>query len=371
VNKRAIAILGAIFILIIATLGFLIYNRTKNAEPEVAVIPIVEEPNTEPPDSPAEPSGRAIRLSDEAVVSPVLFFQGNGISYFNSSGQLFQTDLQITDTSVLLSNKRELPIVLKPGISRILWPQAGNSFIAEFDAAGKKTWSYYDSARGLYVDLPGQISTIDWMPTGDKIMYVWVNNGKANLSLANPDASGFQTLTDFFVLDNIIDVSPDGKNVLFYRNQTSDSTKNAINMVSADGKNFSSAVKDGYNRGTLWSPDSKKFLFSRRDPATLKYELWVADVTTGEVRDLGFTTTEQKAVWSKDGQVIYAAVPKTGTAGEGLTQDNIYRLNVSTMDKTELDPGTAVDARDLFLSGSENILFFRNAQDNSLYYIKL
>jgi hypothetical protein len=371
VNKRAIAILGAIFVLIVGGLGFLIYQRN-TSEPETPTAPVITEEPEQPevPQEPEQPAGRAVKLSDDAVVTPILFYQGNGISYFDSTGRLFQTDLQVTDSNVLLSNKRELTIALKPSISKILWPQAGNNLIAEINA-GNKTWSFYDSSKAAYVDLPTQISSVDWLPSGDKIAYVWVENGQATLNISNPDASGYKTLTTFWEADNVIDVSPDGQIIAFHRTQTADPSKNVISTVSIDGKTFKDVVTDGYNQGISWSPDSKKLLFTKRDNSSLKYNLWVADVVTGEVRNLGFATSVEKVVWAKDGRNIYAAVPVSGTAGSGLTEDSFFKMDVTTLQKSEIQPGVAVDGRDLFLSSSENILFFRNAQDNALYYISL
>lgn len=375
-NKRAIAILGAIFILIVGTLGFLIYSRSKtNNETTIAdtETPIIETPVFEDPfDLPEEPTGGAVRLTDagDPVVSPILFFQGNGISYFNSQGQLFQTDLQVTGGSALLSNKRELSIALKPSISKILWPLAGNSFIAEFNSASKPSWSFYDSGAASYIDLPQQVYSLDWMPSGDKIMFVWVDaNGGATLNIANPDTSGYETLTDLYEPDNVISVAPNGQNILFYRTQNSDNTRNTINMVSADGKVFASIVKDGYNTGVLWSPDSTKFLFTKRDPGTQKFGLWMANVATGEIKNLNVYTSTAKAVWSKDGQTVYAGVPTTGMAGQGLTEDAIYKISVATAQSQQFTTGVAVDAQSLFLSSDEALLFFKNAQDNALYYI--
>ncbi len=370
-NKRAIAILGGIFILIVATLGFLIYTKTKKTTPveeTVVETPVVEEtPATEVP--PAEPTSQAVRLTDDAVVSPVLFYQGNGISYFNSNGQLFQTDLQVSDGSALLSNKRELSIANKTGINRILWPQAGNGFIAETGSASKPWYNFYDSVKASYVELPEQMYSVDWMPSGDKIMYVWVDvNGKASLNISNPDGTGFQTVTNFWESDNIIKVSPDGRNVLFYRNQTIDNSKNTIEMVSSDGKTFTTVVKDGYNTGVLWSPDSRKFLFTKRD-SNGKFGLWVADIATGEVRDLNVSTSVNKVVWTKDSSAVFAGVPTTNSSSQSLTQDSIFKISISDSQQTEIAPGIPVDVENLFLSSDEGILFFRNAQDNSLYYI--
>ncbi len=374
-NKRAIAILGAIFILIVGTLGFLIYSRSKsndttNTNVNTETPPVVEETPADPDPEPETPAGTAVRLTDDAVVSPILFYTGIGISYFNAQGQLFQTDLDVKDSTALLSNKRELSIALKSGISKIIWPRAGNSFIARLGTTSNPTWSYYDSSKATYTDIPSQVYSLDWMPNGDKIVFVWVDSsGNATLNISNPDTTEYQTLTDLYEPDNVISVSPNGANILFYRTQTIDSTTNKINMVSADGKTFTSIVKDGYNTGVLWSPDSKKFLFTKRESGTQNFGLWVADISTGEVRNLNVYTSVNKALWSKDGMSVYVGDPSSGTVGQGLTQDRILKITVSSGETKEYNPGIAVDAQDLFLSSDESVLFFRNAQDNALYYI--
>ncbi len=377
-NKKAIAILGAIFLLIIGTLGYLIFRRSQESEPETDIV-VVTEPEPESgsssgsttPTGGSQSSGRAVKLSDDQVITPVLFFKGTGISYFNRQGQLFQTDLQTSGSTVLLSNKRELAIALKTNISRVLWPTLGNNFIAEFNTAGKKAWSLYDSSKAAYVDIPAQVYSLDWMPGGDKIMFVWVDaNNKATLNISNADTSGYQTLTDFYEPDNVISVAPDGKNILFYRVQTADQTTNTINMVSADGKTFRSMVKDGYNKGVKWSPDSTKFVFNKRDTSG-KLGLWIANVNSGEVRSLGVNTSVGKIVWTKDSVSIYAAVPTKGIADESLTEDSIFKIDTTSLDKQEINPGSGIDGQDLFMNLTEDTLFFRNNQNQALYYLLL
>jgi len=128
-------------------------------------------------------------------------------------------------------------------------------------------------------------------------------------------------------------------------------------------------VSDGYNLGVKWSPDSSKFVFGRRDSQTQSYQLWVADIVTGAVKNLNVNTIPEKTVWSNSGNYLYTGVPTTGSAGNGLTEDSITKINAVSGDKTEFAPGVVVDAQDLFLDNTENILFFKNAQDQSLYYI--
>lgn len=382
-NKKAIAILGGIFILIVATLGVIIYLRsTSDSEEQVIVkdpttvvdedpidFPEFEEPEPAPTPS---PSGQATKLTDDSVLSPALFFQGNGIAYFNRNGQLFRTDMTVDGGTVLLSNKIELTVPPKSGINKVLWPAIGNSYITESGLGLAKQWSYYNPETGQYVDIPAQVKSLSWMPTGDKIMFVWVDaNGNATLNIANPDTTGYQALTELDDNDIVINTSPDGQTVAFHRTQTTNQAENGIFTVSSDGKNWNTITREGYNRGMLWSPDSRKLLFTKRDTSTQKYNLWYADLTTGQTRNLGVTTSETKAVWTKDSQNIIVAVPVSGVAGEGVTSDTIYKINVATATQTQYSPGSGVDAQELFLSLDESIVFFRNAQDGYLYYLAL
>ncbi len=372
-NKKAIAILGGIFILIVGTLGFIIWSRSsKDDTTPTEETPIVVEEPTEVEEDPIEetPStGQATKLTDEAVITPALFFQGDGIAYFNRQGQLFRTNMSVTGDTVLLSDKTELTVPSKTNISRILWPAVGNSYIAESGSGISKQWSYYNPDTGNYIDLPSQVKSLDWVPSGNKILFVWVgSDGKATLNISDPDTNNYQMLTDLYEPDNEIIVSPDGQTILFYRNQISDQSKNTINSVSIDGKTFKSVVRDGYNKGVLWSPDSKKFLFSRLDPSTQKFNLWVSDITSGEIQSLGVATSPSKAVWAKDSSYIVAGVPTSGIAGQGVTTDSVYKIEISGGTKTEFPPGTDVDVSEPFLSLNGSILFFRNNQDGSLYY---
>lgn len=381
-NKKAIAILGAIFILIVGTLGFLIYSKYAGNKTVIPPVTLNNSTSTNPttftPTASTTPvqqnnSSNVVKLTDDQVVSPALFFNGTGISYFDHQGNLFQATLQDNNGQLQLTAKKQLDIPLKPGITKILWPAKGNDFIAQLaDSSGKPVWSYFNSNTGSYMDLPKQVESVDWMPMGDKIMYVWLDNNKASLNLANPDASNYQTLAAMWETDDQIYVSPDGSQALFFETQNS-SVNTFINSVTADGKLWKSLVKNGQNFGVLWSPDGQKFLFGKKDPSTSQYQLWVYNLGSGEIKNLGLFTTVGKAVWDKDSNVVYAAVPNSGSLGDNsLTVDGFYRINTSTLDKKQYNSGSSsIDGRDLFLNAIGDKLFFRNAQDGGLYYLDL
>lgn len=378
-NKKAIAILGGIFVLIVGTLGFIIWNKSSEEEPtaveEPVVIeePVVEVPVEEPEEEEVEtPTGQASRLGTDSVVTPALFFSGDGIAYFTTTGQLYRTQMSVSGGTVLLSNKTELVVPPKSNITKILWPMVGSSYIVETGEGSGRQWSYYNPNTGSYVDLPRQIKSLSWMPSGNKIMFVWVgDDGKTTLNISDPDTSNYQVLTDLYEPDNEIKVSPDGQTVLFYRTQSSDLTKNSIVSVSSDGKEFRTVVSEGYNRGVVWSPDSKKFLFTRRDAGSSNFNLYMGDLNSGEITNLGYSTTETKAVWGRDSLSIIVAAPGQSGGSFGGSGDRIYKYDLYTNSTTQFDPGPSIDAEEMFTSLDDTILFFKNGVDNTLYYLPL
>jgi Tol biopolymer transport system component len=377
-NKRAIAILGAIFLLIVGTLGFLIYSKyggkkttltpVINTGNSASSTPIANNPATTTP-----PQTKFVKLLDDQVVSPALFFNGKGITFFDTQGQLYQAGFVDNSNPLAISSKQSLDIEARAGITKILWPPKGDNFIAQFvSSSGQPTWSFYDSAVRTYTDLPGQVESVDWLPTGDKIVYIWLDNGKATLNISDPDTKNYQTTATMWEPDDQVDVSPDGKNILYFE-QNAATTTNPIFLTTPDGKIWKTLVNSGFNYGVLWSPDSQKFLFGKRDSSGQNFQLWYYNLLTGEVTNLKLNTTPDKAVWSQDSQTIYAAVSQTGAAGGGnLTSDTFFRLDTSTMDKQQYDSGTVViDGRSLFLGSNGDKLFFKNAQDGGLYYLDL
>jgi hypothetical protein len=389
-NKKAIAILGAIFILIVGTLGFLIYakyGKKDNGSTPPPANNVVDNQGDNPVDTGTDnyvtptttPSGynnlfsKFVKLTEqEQIVSPVLFFNGSGITFFDKDGKLYQADLQDEAGTLQLSNKRQLEIPAKFNIAKILWPSRSGNFIAEFHSFGKTSWSFYNNDTGFYTDLPEQVESLDWMPSGDKIIYVWLDSGKASLGIADPDTKNWKEISEMWELDNSIHISPDGLNILYYRTNNSEST-NAINLTTPDGKLWRGLVKEGYNYGVLWSPDSSKFIFGKKERNSQKYQLWYYDLLGGEVKNLGLFTTVEKAVWDKDSRTVYASVPTQGAAEDGgLTTDTFYKIDVTTLEKKEFKPeNLTIDGRGLFLNLSGDKLFFGNAQDGGLYYLDL
>ncbi len=375
-NKRAIAILGAIFLLIVGTLTFLIFQR--RAANQQAVGPDDTNPTPTPTYGLPLPSAtptpevtpttvatglKLVSLATGGVISPILFYQGNGIAYFNAQGQLFQADLDTSNTDPKLTNMRELGVPAKTGITKVSWPAAGNNYLVELTTAdGGTAWAVYVSTKGVYVDVPKQVTGITWMPDGEQLLYLWLENGKTNLNISPADLSTWQTITDMWENDDAIAIAPDGRTILFWRTKSGETT-NKINLVSPDGKLFRTIVKDGYNVGALWSPDSQKFAFNKRSETGVM-QLWIGNVYTGEVQNMNVDARLDQVTWAPDSKTMYAA---SGNAGGDL----LYKIDVAAQTQRVVEVASRISPAEMFMSADGKGLFFRNNLDGGLYYLNV
>lgn len=395
-NKKAIAILGAIFILIVGTLGFLVYSKygksnssppnqntdnTTDTNSSTTPIDVVDNNTDNGNDNqasstpPANDGGVMVyMLSDEPVYNPIIFYNGSAISYFNRDGEVYQAGMKTDSNPLQLNEKVKLDMPLKPRIDRIIWPNQGNDYIAEISEGSKKYFSFFNAQTKTYTDYPDQVISVGWLPAADKIMYVWLEKGKATLNVSDPDTRNWKFVEEMWEQDNQIEIAPNGQSIVYYETNNIGST-NAINLVTPDGKVWKSLVKDGYNLGVLWSPDSKKFLFNKKDNVTQKYQLWTYSLENSMSVNLGLFTTLDKVVWAKDSKTVLAAVPKLSSpAAESgnLTQDDFYKLDLSTqISKIYKISSSPVDGRNLLLNPASDKLFFKNLQDGYLYYLDL
>ena len=403
-NKKALVILGAIFLLIVGTLGFLIYSRySKKSDepPQEVVLPGNPEDNTTPidPVTPVDEIPNSTTTQQqvekftkltqaEKVLSPILFFYGNGVTYFDDQGKLNKADFEtLANGGLGFTRNRNIDIQRKNNLEKILWPKNGDDFIAVLQPdSGSSKYSYFNFSTGNFTDLPAQVKQLEWLPSGDKVIYIWTDkdssgNTKSTLNIANPDTSGYTEIAELWETDNMLSLSPDGLNLVLFRAGSS-SAINKLLMVSTDGKVWKDLSKEGYNYGVLWSPDSQKILFSKRERNGRNFQLWYYDLYDGQVKNLGVYGAPQKAVWGSDSRTIYYASPTSSSevidpenldaSGRLFTTDSFYKLDTSSMEKKEFVPeNISLDGRDLFLNVSEDKLFFKNAQDGGLYYLDL
>lgn len=381
-NKKAIAILGAIFILIVGTLGFLIYSRsgsggsgTKTTD-NTSLQPTPTPTPTNilnPQPTPSLNQAKINKLTDNQVVSPALTFDGSGVAYFTKQGLLFRASFALGSNPLQFGDIKQLAIEQKPGINKVYWPPNSQDFLLEYNASGKKTFEYYNNTLGVFTTLPPQVYSLGYLPSGDKIYYVWSSQtGYDTVNASDPDTKNYKTISDIWDKNAVVYVSPDGQNIVYHQDPAMVlGTSNPLTLTDIEGKTWKKIV-EGFVDGVLWSPDGRKFLFGKKDSVSQNYQLWYYDLYSGEVKNLGFFTTPNKAVWGFDNQTVYLAVPLSPASGGVLTLDSFYKLNTATAEKKQYDSSNMqIDGEDLFLSQDNSKLFFRNGQDGGLYYLDL
>jgi hypothetical protein len=135
----------------------------------------------------------------------------------------------------------------------------------------------------------------------------------------------------------------------------------------------------------LFSPNGKNVLVSSVSNNGASPTIGIMSSDGKNYNDLQVPTITKKSVWARDGKTVYYAqpnnVPKNVTwpndynEKKFTTQDTFYKIDTTTGKKErviELDEITEkIDAVDLFLSPSEDILFFTNRTNNLLYKLSL
>lgn len=354
-NKRLIIIIVGGLVILAALGGALAWavkkQNSKNSAP-VAIVPQIK------------------KVVDESVISPVPATATQGLWYFNSAGQLFRINLDGTGLT-------EFPLPA-PGdgtVKKVSWPKSGSDFIMVKSAGTGETKIYYDSIRKIYVNLPANIQSFDWLPDNHRIAYIWQSgdgqhpaggearpdqSGRQQLALANADATGFTTIKEVFWPDLQVKVSPDGKTALLYRSQI-DGSLNKIYAVNLVTNEITTVVDQGKNLDALWISPSR-FIFTQAF-LTSYPKVYLYDLMAQKATDLDLNTTLDKIVMDNEGKVLYAAEPKKDNTGDTFVTEDLSSFKQADY----FTPDNPVRARNLMLIG--NSLYFINNSDGKLYNI--
>jgi hypothetical protein len=339
--NRKLILLIIVCILVLAGVGGLLFLavQKQRAKETVVVAPQIK------------------KVLDERVISPVASLDNSAIWYFNSENRLFRV---MADGGGLT----EFPLPTLSGkITEVMWPKTGSDFIAVSYAVGGEQKNYYDSAKKIYLNLPANIQSMDWLPDSERVVYIWKSSDNATqqLVMANADGTGFQKIKDVFWSDLTVKTGSDNNNVLLYR-QGSSETVNKIYSAKLDTGEISTVIDSGKNTSAVWIPGSNRFVFSQNSITSFP-KLYLYDFTTKIATDLNISTNIDKIAFDSSGKFMFAATPKKDNKG-----DSFVKIDLGTFKQESiLEPEQTVWARNLFVLG--NTLYFVNNSDGKLYTI--
>jgi len=304
------------------------------------------------------------------VVSPVLSVDQDAVWFFDSTGQLYRKE-------VAGSQSTESYGLTDPDFTKTaIWPDAGNNFIVKtLQAGGKEVYQVYLALQTRFAEQPENMKSVDWMPDGVRIVYVWQRgDGAWELKMSDADGKNFSKIAD---LDKFyeVHVSPTGVFALLVPKAAS-STNQVLRVEIPSGER-SALLDRGVNVDVKFSPSGRKLLFSRLDQDS-QPELWVYDFIDGSFKQLGINTTPDKVAWSADSQGFYYGKPLAIIFGdsniEKQTDDVVMFYDLALQSGSEVlerKPGRQIDVRDMSVSGDDSFLIFRNGWDGGLYKLLL
>ena len=299
-------------------------------------------------------SGISKVFEQNPVLSAIPTANQSAVWFFNQTGRLFRYDLttnQLTEFS--------LPPV-SGEFRQSIWPAVGSDFIVFSLVNGFEVKKYYNYSDKNFFTLPENVKSIDWLPDGKRVVYIWQSgdNKQQHLIVANPDTSGFKVIREVFWPDLTVKASPDGRRVLLLRSEVEETNK--IYLADINTGVFETLIDEGKNVGVSWI-GSDKFLFAQQLPGQAYPKLFLYNFNNKIPVDLNIKSTLEKVMYDKDS--LYAAVPKKDNSG-----DSFIKVNLTTFQQSIFyEPETSVRAKNLFFAQGK--LFFVSTSDNSLYQI--
>ncbi len=316
-------------------------------------------------------------ISKERVVSATLGEDGKTVKYYTrANGNVFESDfdgLELKKTSATtLAN-----------LLKAVWSGDKQKVIGIFSENGKTKKYFYDYNTNQSSLLNDKIGYVSWSPDSKKICYQFSeSSGRSNISTANPDGTGYKNIFKTR-LDNLIIEWPI-KEKISLRQPASGLSQNFLYALNSDNGDFVRVLSDIYGLSVKWSPKADKILFSSTDALGKGPHLTLADESGANFKELKLSGIADKCIWSKDDKTIFCALPQQISEyatwpddyykGTLIIDDDIYKINLETGEKTKIigsGESGSFDAQELFLSPKEDYLFFTNRKDGLLWSLKL
>lgn len=320
-------------------------------------------------------------LTDESVLAPTLNEDSSALKYYSKKDQGFY-ELSFDGKIRTLILKKELPEA-----ADILWSPAKNQALFKIpsDSSGLQT-IFFDFSTQKEVHLSEKLSNPVWQ-NANKIIYRYSDPAKKELTLnvSNPDGSDWKKLTNLEFSQVFSASLPQSGSISFWKapDAYEESILYSVSPISAEKKII---FQGKFGANFLWNSEGTLALVNHpMEKAGKKMQLAIINNNGGEYKNLEIPTFISKCAWSKDSKTVYYALPGSIPDNSILpndyysqkffTTDTFWKVNVLTGEKTRLIDlnkiSAQVDAKNLFLSPDESLLFFVNRVDGKLYQISL
>lgn len=344
---RGRSLLIIIILVPLVVIGVLaLYNRGKKSEPPKTSENTEEQPPPAETQNPAAPE----LLTEMAVISPVLSFDGGTVWFMTPEGKMFRQSLTgaVPAEASAKAEEYSLPQEVR-NLVRIVWQQKGSDFIAVQNIAGHVRYRQFDADKVLFIDYPRGAREIVFTADESKVVYDWVTaSGAHELKIADKSGQNFRKVMDLARADWQIAASPAKNEIALFADNAVDPA--AILLVNLDTGLVRALSGSAPFGGVKFSPDGSKLLVSRAG------NLAIIDVASGESVETGIAAEADQATWMPGGTVILSASP----AG-------LVRFNLPTRQSEVVLAQPGLRIREIIVHLQEPVALFVNAVTGKLY----
>ncbi|MBP6929534.1 MAG: hypothetical protein KBB77_01205 [Candidatus Moranbacteria bacterium] len=307
---------------------------------------------------------------------------GDALVYYYSldDQSLKKATLEGRNKTILMSNFPGL-------VTRVLWSGKQDKVLLLIqNSSGRTLWYLATLGNKSLTPLKEEMSRLTWDNLGEKIFYQYTDSLTKirTLNIANPDGSEWKVLTNLGMSDYYLSTVPHSSLVSFWPRPTA-KNQSALEAVSAVGENRRTIFTGAWGGEYSWAPNGETALVSGSNSAETKIDLQTISLATGATQSLSIPTLISKTAWSKDSHTLYYALPG-GIPEEAIlpddyfskplfTKDTFWKVDLLTGKKTRLitlkESTQSFDSSDLFLSPSEDVLYFTDRLTKRLYQIDL
>lgn len=316
-------------------------------------------------------------VSDQEVIGATYNKKTDSLVYYaKQDGTTWTSDLNG-------NNKQQISKTKVLGLKSVKWSPDRSKVLTVVNTQGKDVYYEYDNLTQKATILKDGLDTAAWDNMSSKIFYKYFNQADKTrtLNIANPDGSEWKKITDIKSRNISITQIPLTSLVSFwiYPSANEESLLLAAGLTSSDVKTI---FRGKYGADYLWAPNGSLALISSLTEEK-KMTLGTVDLN-GAYTDLNVPTLVSKCVWSSDNKTVYyalaGAVPENSVMpddyeyGKFNTKDTFWKLDITTGKKERIiepeELKNDFDASEMFLSPTEDALFFVNKVDKKLYKIE-
>jgi TolB protein len=226
----------------------------------------------------------------------------NGELAFVSAGDVWVVN---ADGSELENVTHSAPRDVYPAWS----PEGTRIVFSSNRGAGRDLWimdAEGGGLRRLTKNRPGGPvdSTPSISPDGKRVAFARRARGNQELYVMNLDGTGLKRLTRFPGIDFDPDWSPDGTELVFWRQlRPGGRVVHQIFVMADDGSDLRRLTWGASSDSPTWSPDGKRIVFTRHGRA--RGDLWTMRPDgTGQQRLTSGAADDDGAAWAPDGTAV-------------------------------------------------------------------